>query len=164
MEKVIQSYRIFLTAVACVFLAGLVGNVGLQIVARAFPIRVPMWTEEMGNFLLLLIVAVGCGLLFLDKPPIGIDFFFLRLPPRLRAVVYAVNVTVACAFSVALAVSSVELVQRGAAMRTPIMRLRYSYFYMAIMTAGFLIFVSILFYVYQKRRDSVHENEKGSPS
>jgi TRAP-type C4-dicarboxylate transport system permease small subunit len=164
MEKVIRYYRILLTAVSCVLLTALVGNVGLQIIARVFPVRVPMWTEELGNFLLLLIVAVGCGLLFLDKAPIGIDFFFLRLSPRLRKVVYALNVTVACAFSVALAISSVGLVQRGAAMRTPIMRLQYSYFYMAILTAGVLIFVSILFYLYQKQRNSVHESEGDSLS
>jgi len=144
MMKFIKIYRTTLVAVCSILLMVLVLNVGLQVVSRWSSIKVPMWTEELGGFLIKWIVAFACGLQFLDKDPIGIDFFLQKMKPVPRAIMLGFNVVIASSFAIVLSYASVNLIQRGARMRTPIMDLQYTYIYASIFVTGTLTLVSVL--------------------
>ena len=164
MMQFIKIYRTTLVAICSILLMVLVFNVGLQVVSRWSTIKVPMWTEELGGFLIKWIVAFACGLQFLDKDPIGIDFFLHKMKPVPRAVMLGFNVVIACSFAIVLSYASINLIQRGARMRTPIMDLQYTYIYASIFVTGTLTLVSVLLRQYinstAKRSARAQEDRK----
>ncbi len=156
MDRFIRVYRTVLIAVSSLLLVLLTLNVGLQVLSRYFAVKVPTWTVEMGSYLLIWIIAAANGILFLDKAPISIDALLHNVSEKIRRFILILHTVIACFFSTALVISSLKLIKLGSRMRTPIMRLQYSYIYSSLTVMGVLIITSVLlrFAVEQRKAKS----------
>lgn len=105
---------------------------------------VPPWTEEVGSFLLVWLVAIGSGILFLDRNPIAIDFIFEKLPKVPKIIVLVLNIILSIWFLVMLVVGSLQLTEKSGNVHSPALNLSFSYVFSSLVVAGILMTVSIV--------------------
>jgi TRAP-type C4-dicarboxylate transport system permease small subunit len=122
----------------------LFGNVILQIFSRTFLVKVPIWTEEVGKYLLVWFVAISSGILFFERDPIGIDLIYKRLPRLWRNVILIISLVASAWFGFMLAYGSLTLVERGRFIRTPALNLQLSYVYSSLTLIGIVMLIAMV--------------------
>ena len=124
--------------------AVLVVDVTWQIITR-FVINHPSsWTEEFATFLMMWVGLLGAAVAVNYKAHLGIDFFVLRLPGRLRfGVEMAVYLLVALFATVIMIVGGLELVQKTLVTNqvSPALNWKMGYVYLCLPVSGFFIAV-----------------------
>lgn len=105
--------RILLVITLVVFLL-LIGVVLLQVVSRYALSSAPLWTEELARFLLIYLVAFGCGIAARHRELVQVDLVLNILPPRLRLALLVVIDAVIIAFCVIFFSSAIDYVKHSA--------------------------------------------------
>ncbi|MEO3988732.1 TRAP transporter small permease [Pseudocitrobacter cyperus] len=75
--------RIYLI-IGSVLLIALICVVLIQVISRPLPISSPAWTEEAARFLLVYVVAFGCGLATGRRELVNVDLIIGLLPQKLK--------------------------------------------------------------------------------
>ena len=144
MKNIIRIYGNVLKWLASVILGVIFLNVILQIFSRTFLVSVPSWTEEVGSYLLIWLVAIAAGILFLDRKPIGIDFIFENLSKRGQNFITALNILLSISFLILLIIGSFQLAEKSLEVRSPALNLPFSYIFISLAIAGILMIISII--------------------
>jgi TRAP-type transport system small permease protein len=145
LKSIIQLYRQSLIATGILLVTALFLNVILQVFSRSFLVSVPPWTEEVGSFLLVWLVAIGSGVLFLERKPIAIDFIYEKLPKIPKFVVLVLNVVLSIWFLIMLVIGSLQLTEKSGDVHSPALNLPFSYVFSSLIVAGILMAISIIF-------------------
>jgi TRAP-type C4-dicarboxylate transport system permease small subunit len=140
----LKIYRNILKYLSIALLFILFSNVILQIFARAFLATVPTWTEEVGKYSIVWLTALGAGLFFIERDPIGIDSLFKRFSNRWQKIVTLLILALSSIFSLALVYGSLDLVKRGMSIRTPVLNLQFSYIYSGLTVTGLVISIALI--------------------
>lgn len=97
--------------IGAILLSALIIVVLIQVITRPLPVSSPAWTEEVARFLLVYIVAFGCGLATGKRELVNVDLLIGVLTPGIRKVLVAVIDIVIIACSLTLMVNAVEYVE-----------------------------------------------------
>jgi len=108
-------------------------TVSLQVISRNFlPLPLP-WTEELGSFLLIWLVAVGSGIYWKQGGyRAAVDFIIKKLNPRLEKAINALFAGISLWFLIMLAYTSIEMVMKNINVRTTVLEIPMSLIYLAV--------------------------------
>lgn len=122
----------------------LVLDVTWQIITRFVLNHPSSWTEEFATFLLMWVGLLGTAVAVNYKAHLGVDFFVLKLPEKVRTLVEMLVYLIVALFAIAvMIVGGLELVQRTLATNqvSPALNWKMGHVYLCLPVSGFFITV-----------------------
>ncbi|WP_316978267.1 TRAP transporter small permease [Shumkonia mesophila] len=107
----------------------------VQIYARYFLEIAPAWTEEIGQYLLVWLTALGAGIALRSEGGFrgAVEFIANAMPPRLRHSVNLAFMALTLSFLCVLGYKTFYLVARKMEVRTPALEIPESYLYLGVL-------------------------------
>jgi TRAP-type C4-dicarboxylate transport system permease small subunit len=131
--------RLLETLVAVV-MGVLVVDVIWQVFTRYALGKPSSWTEELATYLMIWVGLLGASVALKRGAHLGIDYFVLKLPPRVRVGTEVLVFAVAAVFSVfVLVIGGFKLALDEFDQISPALGLRKGYVYMALPISGFFL-------------------------
>lgn len=126
-----------------------------------------MWTDEIGRYLLVYLVFLGCGLGMVEGKHIAVDYFLKKMPKRVQTYVELLNEIVTIIFCLVMIGGGYILVKST---RTQAVATLRKYFFMpmawwnsAVMVGGFIMLIAVsvnIFKRFRKKDGLGSENHK----
>lgn len=112
-----------------------------------------MWTDEISRYLLVYLVLLGSGLGMIEGKHISVDYFLMKMPPKIRFIVQQINNIFTIIFCIIMIGGGAVLVMST---RTQAVATLRKYFFMpmawwnsAIMIGGAIMLISVVASIYK---------------
>ncbi|OZU88054.1 hypothetical protein CIL03_13045 [Virgibacillus indicus] len=135
-----------LEALAFIIVIALVSIMFVQVFARQFLDRIPVWSgEEVATLLLIWLTNIGAAIAAGNDSHLSMDYFFDLFPERLQNIFKVVVYGIVCVFLIFIAVISIDLAWSGRFSFSA--RLDISMFWYQ---SSIFVGMTIMFYYYTK--------------
>lgn len=138
-------------AIASTYL--LVGSVLLQIFARFFLPSTPAWTEEASRLFFIYGISFAAGLALKDNYYVYLEFFFDRLPARMRRALTILIPLLTLLLFVCITLYAVDFVILGYQEKSPSMKFSMSYVFFSMI----ILSASMGYFAFRDLRKSMKE-------
>lgn len=132
-----RSFIVFIYDTCLGFAVKVVGSVMvlsvvIQIACRYFPMAPLRWTEEMARLTFIWFSFLGAAMTLSRFKHLAIDFFYLKMSPRIRRFLNLLTWLVVIGFSGVIGLYGMWLTRIVDMQRSPMLQLPMSYFYAAV--------------------------------
>jgi TRAP-type C4-dicarboxylate transport system permease small subunit len=143
------------------------GAVVIQVFARYMLEVAPAWTEEIGQYLLVWLAALGAGMALRGEGGFrgAVEFIIEALPARSKNMVRLAFMMLTLVFLCVLAFKTFDLVARKMNVRTPALEIPESYLYLGVFVMALLMVWGLAYHVRQaikalsgKRGNDLHRS------
>ena len=117
----------------------LAGSVLLQVGARTFLPRSPVWTEELTRFALLYMVALGAGLSLRSGDLVNVDIVLEMVPRPVRRGLEVAGAAATAVFALILIPPSLQFMRVGAFQTSPALGWRMDWIFASMLLAAVML-------------------------
>jgi TRAP-type C4-dicarboxylate transport system permease small subunit len=133
LEKVIHViFDVFFGWIIKVLGIVMIIDVLLQIAFRYLPTTGTTWTEELGRLLFMWFCMLSTALTYVKGQHLAIDFFYLKWSKTTRTICDFISLIAVLSFSGIVSVFGYKLLELVAKQHSPVMRLSFFWFYLAV--------------------------------